>query len=434
MEHSNSGVSTVEKGGDHHAPLIGGLALFFVFFVAYGSSGLAASRTFETHEFLGVDHWEWINQNWELYHKGSHPLLMLFMKPFQAVVSVFPGLRGHVFAVMVNAGFGALAVALAFLCYWIFSRRAIHSAVVATLYGCTTGQVVFGSVPESRVIEASVIIATYVLLAASLDAPRLRLPVWVAAGLLTFGVTITHFFHSLSAFTGATFYHRDRWPIARIVRYGALVLALAVVLALLQKAIVRESKLFFMPETVEREMQYTTFEKSVDPRQAARGVLFNFGAFSIVSPKPWIGKARPLRVASEKEMATPGVTPTMAQFIPVKLKNTNFTPTGKAGVILWGILILVGLVRNVRSLLDNSRRRATLLVAGAAIAFTMMLHSVYGYFEVYLYLCSFTFPIVLFVIDPEFKSRLYTASIAALAVTAGWNNWKMLLDVVASAS
>lgn len=401
-------------------PLFACATLFFVFFVAYCTSGFILLPTFETHiEFLGGDHLEWINQGWERWHKGSHPLLILFLKPFEAMVSVLPKLRGPVFAVFLNAAFGALAVVLSFICFWNFNRRLTQSVIVATLYGCTTGQVFFGGIPESRMIEASVIIGSYALLAASLNAVKVRFLLWVAAGLLTFGVTVTHFFHTLSAFIGKSFYLREHKPFSLIVKYSVVILTSAVVLAFLQRGIVPRSKLFFHRQTVDFELQYSVLDskREFKSHKVVKNLIKQFALYNIVAPEPVI------TCKSKTDKWT-----------RCKLVKNNFSVLGAIGVLLWLSLTVFGVIRNSYSFFRDRKRRTTLLVTTAAIAFNLVLHSLYGNHELYLYQCSFTFPILLFVIDPNFKSRLYSCLLVVLTGIACINNFPIVWSIANSAS
>lgn len=425
MTNSISSLFDRLKQPEIHPVLAAGIILFVCFFLAYSATGMLAMGTFDTHEFYGGDHWEWLEQNWEQYHKGSHPLLMLFLKPVVTLVDLFPALQGYEFAVFLNSGFAALAVTLAFLCFWHLSQQIAHSVVVALLYGCTSGQVMFGAIPESRMIEATVIIGTYVVLARSFSISRIRFMPWIAAGLLTFGVTITHFFQTLAAFVGAAHSHGCQYKGRLLFRYGALLVACALVLMALQKVVVPESKMFFQTSTIEREMRFSVFEKSFNSRGVVSELIRQFGFHNILMPRLWVGEARPLNVSTEvsAEIKT-------EDYIPVKPFKSDYTLIGMAGICIWVSLVLYGIFRNVKRYSVSPKRRTTILVTAAAILFTMVLHSLYGFSEMFLYICSNTFPILLFVIDPEFRSRMYTLSIATLAIIAGFNNWQQFLAVV----
>jgi hypothetical protein len=198
------------------------------------------------------------------------------------------------------------------------------------------------------------------------------LPALVLAGLLSFGITISNFVQTAIAFL---FAKRDfkQW-----VKYGLIVGALVIPLALLNNLVYPDSQpYFFIPSNLTVEAD-NTFSPSTPRGAAILRVMF---LHSIVAPDPlileeeipflkvWIFKADPLRMG-EYEI----VLGTLLAFVWIGL------------FLLGGFLFLKNWKKH-----DQRFAPAFILI----LIFNFALHLRYGK-DVFLYSTNWTYAIVLF--------------------------------------
>ncbi|MDH3284001.1 MAG: DUF6080 domain-containing protein [Acidobacteriota bacterium] len=401
-------------------------ALFLGFYALYVALGTALILKYPSYEFLGMDHWEWIGKEWADYHKGAHPLLMLFLQPFRLVISLFPAIHASLLAVLLNALFGAAGVSLAFLVFRAVVRRIVVAGLLAILFGLTTSQLVFGSVPESYALAACSVIFTYLVFVRSLQRRELPRPTWLLAGLLSFGVTFTNFAQTIFAFAGTVLSIRQQSPLRAVLRYVVLVVAVCAVLALVQRAAVPRSKLFFLPETIERETSYT-LEYGFRPVKIGKNLVSQFFLTNVLASDLIVGRTRSLSTGT-------GTTAQTTRYIPLGVKTLDVRGLrGLAGAVLWSALLLAGFFYNLRDAAADRRSRLYLGVLVCAVSFNLLLHSIYGTSEIFVHSANFTFPVLLLATNRRLLDHfLGRACLAALVVIVAMNNLDFILEILAS--
>ena len=303
----------------------------------------------------------------DYYWRSVHPFVLLIIRPLITLFAFFLK-RDRLAAAFVLVAFaGALCVFLA----WYFVKHtvgnSIYALLLASLLGVSAAQLVFGSLIETYIFLAAVALVFMVLLLR--DKP---LFVLVITGTISFGITLTNFIQTVIAFIMVK---RDfkQW-----IKYGLIVGALVIPLALLNNFIYPNSQpYFFIPSNLTSETG-NTFAPSVARGAAVLRVMF---LHSIVAPDPlilkeeipflkvWMFKAEPMRVSEYR------------------------TWFGKTLAYAWlGLLLLGGFLflKNLRKE-DNRFTFAFILI----LIFNFLLHLRYGK-DLFLYSTNWTYAIILF--------------------------------------
>lgn len=231
----------------------------------------------------------------DYYWRSVHPFVLLIIRPLVAMISLF--LKGDklVAAFVLVAFSGALCVFLA----WYFVKHTVgnslYALLIASLLGVSSAHLVFGSLIETYIFLAAVMMIFLVLLLK--DKP---LPALVFTGIISFGITLTNFIQTTIAFI---FVKRDfkQW-----IKYGITAGILVIPLTLLNNFVYPESQpYFFDPSTFNAEAG-NTFVPSFERAMAILRVMF---FHSILAPDPlildeeipflkvWIFKADPMRLS-----------------------------------------------------------------------------------------------------------------------------------------
>jgi len=303
----------------------------------------------------------------DYYWRSVHPFVLLIVRPLIALFAFF--LKGdRLAAAFVLVAFtGALCVFLV----WYFVKHttgnSLYALLIASLLGASAAHLVFGSLLETYIFLAAVMLVFLVLLLK--DKPLFAL---IIAGMLSFGITLTNFVQTVIAFI---LVKRDfkQW-----VKYGLIVGALVIPLTLLNNFIYPNSQpYFFVPSSLTAETG-NTFAPSVARGAAILRVMF---LHSIVAPDPlilkeeipflkvWIFKAEPMRLSEY---------------------GTLF---GKMLAFAWLGLSLLGgflFLKYLRKA-DNRFTFAFIMI----LLFNFALHLRYGK-DIFLYSTNWTYAIILF--------------------------------------
>jgi hypothetical protein len=303
----------------------------------------------------------------DYYWRSVHPFVLLIIRPLVSVTAFF--LKGDTLygGIVLVALAGALCVFLAWYFVNHMTGNRLYALLVASLLGASASHLVFGSLIETYIFLAAVMLVFLVLLVK--DKP---LPTLVIAGLASFGITISNFVQTAIAFL---FVKRD---IKQWVKYGLIVGALVFPLALLNNLVYPDSQpYFFVPSNLTVESD-NTFSPSVARGTAILRVMF---LHSIVAPDPlileeeipflkvWIFKANPLRMS----------------------EYNNFW--GNMLAFAWVGLFLLGSLLFMRNLNKQDNRFAFAFIL--ILLFNFVLHLRYGK-DVFLYSANWTYAIILF--------------------------------------
>ncbi len=345
--------------------------LFFAIYLVFAS--IFNRPAFDVDDiFFDTDGLLWrtrftTDQYQDYYYRSVHPFVLLIIRPLVLFFSFF--LKGDRFsaAILLVSFSGALCVFLA----WYFVRQvtgnSLYAVLISSLLGGAAAHLVFGSLIETYIFLAAVMMVFIVLLLR-----KSSLFTLVLIGLVSFGITITNFIQTAVAFF---FVRRDfkQW-----VKYGLIVSVLVIPLTLLNNLIYPDSQpYFFIPSSLGAEVD-NTFAPSLNRAKAVVRVMF---LHSVVAPQPlildeeipflkvWIFKADPMRLGEYE------------------------TGLGTSIALMWLVLLVFGgilFLKNIKNR-DNQYAFSFILI----LLFNFVLHLRYGK-DLFLYSTNWTYAIILF--------------------------------------
>lgn len=303
----------------------------------------------------------------DYYWRAVHPFVLIIIRPLGAFISLF--LKGD--RLLSSFILVALAGALCVFFTWYFVKHitgnSIYAVLIASLLGGSAAHLVFGSLLETYIFLAVVMLGFLVLLLK--DVPLFA---YIIVGLASFGITVTNFIQTAIAFIFA------KRNIKSWIYFGLTVAALTIPLTLLNNFVYPNSQpYFFVPSSYTAEAE-NTFAPSISRGVAIVRVMF---FHSIVAPDPlllqeeipflkvWIFKADPMRVSEYKN---------------------NF---GNALAFAWlGLLVLGGILFLKNFKRDDKRFTPAFILI---LLFNFALHLRYGK-DLFLYSTNWTYAIILF--------------------------------------
>jgi hypothetical protein len=329
---------------------------------------------YDTIEYFGADHWKpswgWTVARNSGFHEGVHPLLLLMVKPLGILLGsvVSPRPKAVLF---LNSFFGAFGTVLSFLFFFRLLQRYIAALLLTGIFGFSMSQLVFGSIPESYALAACSIIATYILLLISLKTRRILFLMWVFIGLFSLGVTVTNFSQALIGFSVVVISLNKREKIIIILEYIGSVITIAFFLNIIQKLLF-SGVYFFLPTTVTEQVEHAGLLLLKQPLIVIEEICKNFLLVNFVSPYPSIVNS----------LDNPGRL--LLTFFKEPL---NYSFIGWISIILWLMFWVSGVSNNIRYFSKNP----LIISTSIGLLFNIVLHSIYGVKEIFLYTCNFTF-------------------------------------------
>jgi hypothetical protein len=216
---------------------------------------------------LTTDHWQ------DFYWRSVHPLALLILRPLTHFLAVF--LNGDLpfAAIVLTAATGAACVFLA----WLFLRGALENnpaaLIMASLLGLSASHLFFGSLIETYIFLAALTLFCFVLM----QRKHQSLPLLLAVGVATLGITLTNFAQTVIA----VFCSKPDFKFT--LKYISLVVALTIALMLVGNVVYpNASPYFFVPSSllVESENMYSPSTNRV----VALARAFAFNNFAAPTP------------------------------------------------------------------------------------------------------------------------------------------------------
>ena len=345
--------------------------LFFAIYLVFAS--IFNRPVFDVDDiFFDTDGLLWrtrftTDQYQDYYYRSVHPFVLLIIRPLVLFVSFF--LKGDRFssAILLVSFSGALCVFLA----WYFVRQvtgnSLYAALISSLIGVSAAHLVFGSLIETYIFLAAVMMIFIVLLLR-----KSSLFTLILVGLVSFGITISNFIQTVIAFF---FVRRDfkQW-----IQYGLIVSVLVIPLTLLNNFIYPDSQpYFFIPSSLGAEAD-NTFAPSINRAKAVVRVMF---FYSLVAPEPlildeeipflkvWIFKADPMRLGEYE------------------------TWLGTSLALAWLVLLVFGGILFLKNIKTSNNQYAFSFIF--ILLFNFILHLRYGK-DLFLYSTNWTYALILF--------------------------------------
>jgi hypothetical protein len=321
----------------------------------------------------------------------THPLFVLFANPVGSLFATILGGRTTSAAIAFNALAGALAAVATLRLFWGLSGGRLSRAVLATLVtSVAMSRLLFSSIPETYAMSALSIVITHLVFYIDLHERRLSLAVWVAAGVLALGVTVTNFAQTFLCFLLAR-YAREKIPVRALsgaAGFTALAVTAVALLSVVQAMLYPSIPAFaFLKTTVGEEVLFLKTDILTVPGEVLSELVRNFFVFNVVGGIP---HAMPDDV--------PGWPPT--DLARLTYGGTwAFSLLGYGALAVWAALALLPTGR--RTVMPE-HSVVFYVGLGLCVLFNLLLHSVYlgrtVVIELFIYTANFTFPVMLLVL------------------------------------
>ena len=307
-----------------------------------------------------------------------HPLVVLLFNPLGSTVREILRLSGveyagRLAAALVCAAAGGAAVgAFRILLHRLGVRPSLARACTL-VFGLSATQIVFSSLPESFALSALSLIVVFAVAASPLPAEASR----TAAGVACFGINVVNVVAvTLARAAGFDWRGNLRRALLATGRHVALVLLVAAVVAVVQRALYPTASPFFVPEPLAPAYRLSLVGTASPAEMAVRAadVVSHLGFACLAAP-------RVIVVASPM----PG---TEVTFPSVPLLHPR--PAGAVHAALWTALLAFaarGLVRG------RAVRPAIVTALLLWLAFEVVLHFFFGG-SLFLYSGQWTFALV----------------------------------------
>lgn len=307
----------------------------------------------------------------DYYERTVHPFVLIIVRPWVWLVSLF--LKGDMLygAFIVTALTGALCVFLV----WYFTRETVgnrlYALLIATLFGASTSQLMFGSLIETYIfLGASALVFIVLLLK---DRPLWML---VAAGLVSFGITVSNIAQTVIA------HFVVKRNIPQLIRYGLIAAALVVPLNLLNNLIYPKAHPYLWEVSTLQYEEKNVFEPTLRRADFLSRVMV---LHSFIAPDPLLLK---------EDIPFLKVWMFRAALKKAPLQIARYqTELGNALVAAWLGLAAVGGILFLKNLFKRDNRFPFAFMLTGLFFFA--LHMRYGR-DVFLYSTNWTYAIILF--------------------------------------
>ncbi len=307
----------------------------------------------------------------DYYWRPVHPFVLIIVRPFIWLISLF--LKGDTLhaAFVLNAFMGALCVFVVWHLAKRWAGNTLYAMLIAALLGASTAQLVFSSLIETYIYLAAVALVFLLLLVT--DKP---LYMQVITGLVAFGITISNL---AQTFIAHLFIKQD---VKKIVIYGMVVMILVVPLTVLNEVAYPESHPYFWDLSTYEGEGHNQFPPTLERANLFARVMF---LHSFIAPEPLILK---------EEIPFLKVWMFRASIKKDPMQISRYvTDFSRVLVMAWMLFAALGgllFLKNFRR--QDNRLFLTFIVI---LLFNFALHMRYGK-DVFLYSVNWTYAIVLF--------------------------------------
>lgn len=337
-----------------------------------------------------------------------HPLFVFLLNPIGTVLTAFTH-SPITTALLMTSCMGGLAVALCFYYFCVLGVDRVTSLLLAGVFGVTTSQLIFSSVPEIFAFAACTIVTSHLLVAKSVRQGAVSVWEWIAAGLLTLGVTTTNVLQTWICMVSAEWRERSQ-GYRRLMRRSAVVVMSTFAIVLAFNVLQREgygTRLFVSPDVLDQR-RYVKTSALRNPKRAIRDTVQNMVIRSAVAP-----------------------TPTVLQMNRKRFPTVSFGPPSALGMVTaaaWLALLGVG----VMTCLVAGKFLTPQVVAGtASLLFNVSFHNFWGVREKFLYSGHYTFLLFIFLWPLcALKPVIARLGLGILLVLMMANNGLFMWDII----
>jgi len=282
----------------------------------------------------------------------------------------------------------------------------------------------FSSVPETYALSALSVAVTLVGFWIDLEERPLPLWIWVAAGVLSLGVTVTNFAQTFFCFVTARYARSGssvRQTAFATVKLCGLAVAGVAALSVVQALIYPSTGLlqFLQPTELGRESWFVRLDVIRSPWEVLSELFRNFFVFNVVA-------------------GIPSVVPGITELPRLTFGGTwAFSVVGYIALALWAALIVAPAGREPSTRPDARTFRYFYVGLALCILFNFVLHAFYFgktvVIEYFLYTSNFTFPVIAVVLCRWVAARSAAASwaLGAFLIALTINNLDIMRRIIA---
>ena len=314
-------------------------------------------------------------------NRSVHPLILITVRPLIRFVAIFTADQWNLAAMIVVAAMSGLCVLMA----WVFVKRAAGDAtctyafIFAILLGSTATHLFFGSLTDTYVFGMTSLIFFFLLI----QAKENRFSVFVPAGLLVFGITITNIAQTV---IGLFFNKFGFW---RLVRYCVFIITAGIALTTFASMVYPgRQTFFFIPADIAFENNFVKPVYDVP----AESLLERFKIVSRTMFLYGVTGPRPIEVIANKD---PRPTIDLKTFDPPNHIYASYKGFANIPLVLW-LLLLAGSFLFFAKGLRSSPHVPLMLGLLGSLAFNFLLHMNYGT-ELFLYTPYWTYSLIFFI-------------------------------------
>lgn len=347
----------------------------------------------------------------DYYDRTVHPYVLIIVRPWVWMVSLF--LKGDMLygAFAVNALTGALCVFLVWYFVREYTSNSLYALLIAGLFGASTSQLAFGALIENYIFLGAAALIFMVLLLK--DQPLYLL---VIAGLASFGITISNIAQTVIA------HFIVKRSIPQLIKYGLIVGALIVPLNLLNNFFYPDAHPYLWEISTLQFEEKNVFEPTVLRANYLSRVMI---MHSFVAPDPLLFKddIPYLKVwlfrAAQKQ-----------NLLEISRYETTL---GNVLVSVWLVFVVVGGLLFLKNLFKQDNRFSFAFIF--IVLFSFALHMRYGR-DVFLYSMNWTYAITLLLAlawREISDKRWFQIPLFAFIVFQMINNARLILFMLLSA-
>lgn len=348
------------------------------------------------------------------YWRSIHPLALLILRPAVSILGYL--LHGNFLpaVLIVVAATGAACVFLIWFLTKNIAQNKPYALIVASLFGLSTTQLMFGALVETYIFSALLLIIFILVIQSK------KTPMWSLTFLsvLTMGLTLTNLVQNMIAL----FIFRPNLKI--FFRYISLVVSLVVVLSIMNSIIYPNANpLFFIPANISSE------EKNLHNVSVYRAVLTvrELFIYSEVAPNTIVltDRTRYPRFWFYTQIMGPGkkITNSFSEFDNL---------LGTISAYSWAVLISISAIFFIRKLYQKTHMTRTLLVLVLILAFNLFFHLLYGS-ELFLYTPHLFYALILFVfltLADLVRYRWYLPALTMFLMLIMANNFYFVYSII----
>jgi hypothetical protein len=319
----------------------------------------------------------------DYYERTVHPFVLILVRPWANLISLF--LKEN----LLHASFvlialtGAICVFLAWYFVKETTSNAFYASLIASLFGASTSQLIFGSILETYgFLALTALIFTLLLLR---NAPSWML---IATGTATFGITVSNVAQTVIA------HFMVKRDVLQLIKYGLIVMALVLPLNILNNVIYPNAHPYLWEVSTLQFEEKNVFTPTLQrANYLTRVMAFN----SIVAPYPILFKED---IPFIKIWMFQAITKTPLRVAEYKDAFSSIVVYAWAGLFFFGAVLFL---KNFRK--QDNRFPFTFILTAL---FFFILHMRYGR-DVFLYSSNWTYAIILFLALAwrEFANKLW---------------------------